>query len=407
MANTILVVDDEPDVEMLITQQFRSMIRAGLLQFEFAANGQVALDLLHQNKNIDIVFTDINMPVMDGLTLMNRMKEANLTPKTIVISAYGDIANIRSAMNQGAFDFITKPIDLADLEVTMNKAINENEIFKQGIAAKINLDLTMREKEIAVMEKIAAQNEALENLKEKEKLILHQNEILELKVEERTYELMEEKKKADQLLLNILPAETAEELKATGTALAKHFDEVTVFFADFIGFAKISEKLSPTDLVHEINYCFSAFDKIVSKYGVEKIKTIGDAYMCAGGLPVANQTHAYDVLCAAIEIRDFMIKHKKDKDALGEFTFDLRIGIHTGPVVAGIVGIIKFAYDIWGNTVNMASRMESSSESGKINISAATYNKVNDKFVCEYRGLINAKNFGDVDMYFVTGEIKK
>jgi class 3 adenylate cyclase len=265
----------------------------------------------------------------------------------------------------------------------------------------------MKEKDVAILEKIAAQNQALENLLEKEKLILHQNEMLEQMVEERTFELKEEKKKSDHLLLNILPAETAEELKATGSAVVKHFDEVTVFFADFIGFAKISEKLTPTDLVHEINYCFSAFDKIVSKYGVEKIKTIGDAYMCAGGLPVANQTNAYDVLCAAIEIRDFMIQHKKDMDLIGEFTFELRIGMHTGPVVAGIVGIIKFAYDIWGNTVNIASRMESASEAGKINISETTYNKVKHLFNCEHRGLVNAKNFGELDMYFVLDEIKK
>lgn len=404
MPHKILVVDDEPDVEMMITQKFRNQIRSGLLIFEFATNGKLALELLHTNKEIDVVFTDINMPVMDGLTLLTKMKESRINPKIIVISAYGDIGNIRAAMNQGAFDFITKPIDLDDLEVTLNRALNENEIYKQGIAAKAKLDFSEREKEMAIVEKIKAQNQALQSLQEKEKLVQQQNDLLEQKVEERTYELMEEKRKTDNLLLNILPVETAEELKITGTTLAKYYEAVTVLFADFIGFSRISEKLSATDLVHEINYCFSAFDKIVTKYGVEKIKTIGDAYMCAGGLPVANQTHTVDVLLAAIEIRDFMLQHKKAKDSLGEITFELRIGVHTGPVVAGIVGIKKFAYDIWGNTVNIASRMESSSEAGQINISDDTYEKVKHVFNCEHRGLVNAKYLGKVTMHFLKEE---
>ncbi len=173
-------------------------------------------------------------------------------------------------------------------------------------------------------------------------------------------------------------------------------------FTDFKGFTHISENMTPEQLVEEIHTCFKAFDDIIHKYGIEKIKTIGDSYMCAGGLPVASKTHAEDTVKAAIEIRDFMDNHNKEKLSKGELPFEIRIGINTGPVVAGIVGIRKFAYDIWGDTVNTASRMESSGEAGKVNISGSTYELVKDKFTCSYRGKIETKNKGEIDMYFVS-----
>ena len=151
----------------------------------------------------------------------------------------------------------------------------------------------------------------------------------------------------------------------------------------------------------EIDYCFSAYDNIIQKYAVEKIKTVGDAYMCASGMPVLTFTHADDMINAAMEIRNFMLQRKKEKEDKGEIPFVARIGIHTGAVVAGIVGIKKFAYDIWGDTVNIASRMESSGEAGKINISGATYELVKDKFKCIHRGKIMAKHKGEIDMYFI------
>lgn len=209
------------------------------------------------------------------------------------------------------------------------------------------------------------------------------------------------KELSDKLLLNILPEQVAEELKAKGSAEAKHFDKVTVMFTDFKGFTKISENLSPTELVAEIDSCFKTFDSIISKYNIEKIKTIGDSYMCAGGLPVENRTNAHDIVNAAIEIQKYMNKHLQQRKKEGKEIFEIRIGIHTGPVVAGIVGVKKFAYDIWGNTVNIASRMESSGEPGMINISGSTYELVKDKFNCRHRGKIEAKNIGEIDMYFV------
>ncbi|MCX6268891.1 MAG: adenylate/guanylate cyclase domain-containing protein [Bacteroidetes bacterium] len=213
--------------------------------------------------------------------------------------------------------------------------------------------------------------------------------------------LDEAKNQSDLLLLNILPHETAEELKTTGKAVAKRFEEVTVMFTDFKNFTQASERMSAEELVDEINFYYSEFDTIVSRHNIEKIKIIGDSYMCAGGLPVANNTHAFDVVEAAMELQDFMSTLKAERTGREKSFFELRIGIHTGPVVAGIVGHKKFAYDIWGDTVNTASRMESAGEPGKINISGETWEKVKDRFKCTYRGKVAAKHKGEIDMYFV------
>ncbi|MCX6231989.1 MAG: adenylate/guanylate cyclase domain-containing protein [Bacteroidetes bacterium] len=213
--------------------------------------------------------------------------------------------------------------------------------------------------------------------------------------------IQKEKERSEKLLLNILPYEVAEELKAKGSADAKLIDEVTVLFTDFKGFTLMSEQLTPRELVKDIHECFSAFDQIMEKFGLEKIKTIGDSYMAAGGLPNPNTTHATDAINAALEILHFIEAGKANKIKIGAPYFEIRIGIHTGPVVAGIVGVKKFAYDIWGDTVNLASRMESSGVVGKVNISGSTYELVKDKFNCTYRGKVEAKNKGEVDMYFV------
>jgi len=211
-----------------------------------------------------------------------------------------------------------------------------------------------------------------------------------------------EKQRSEDLLLNILPAEVAEELKDKGTADAKYFDHVTVLFTDFVNFTEAGERMLPQQLVSELHSCFKAFDDISEKYNIEKIKTIGDAYLGVSGLPIANHYHAEDVIKAALEIRDFMLKRKKQ---LGDATFDIRVGIHSGSVVAGIVGVKKFAYDIWGDTVNTAARMEQHSEPSKINISETTYVIIKDKFLCTYRGEVKVKNKGYLKMYFVEGHV--
>ena len=202
------------------------------------------------------------------------------------------------------------------------------------------------------------------------------------------------------MLLNILPEQTAEELKDKGKVQAKRFDSVSVMFTDFKGFTAYSDKLSPEELVDSIDFYYSKFDDIIEKHGLEKIKTVGDAYMCAGGLPFPTPDHPVKMLEAALEIAEF-VKESKKLDPDDMTRFDIRIGINTGPVVAGVVGNKKFAYDIWGDTVNIASRMESNSEPGKINISENTYQLIKDQFKCTYRGEIEAKNKGMMKMYFV------
>lgn len=209
------------------------------------------------------------------------------------------------------------------------------------------------------------------------------------------------KKKSDELLLNILPHETADELKSKGFAEARRYESVTVMFTDFKDFTKASEKLSAEELVQEIHFYFSEFDRIISRHTIEKIKIIGDSYMCAGGLPLENTTHPCDVVEAALELQEFIASQRIVRQMRGKHYFELRIGIHTGPVVAGIVGIHKFAYDIWGDTVNTASRMEGEGATDKVNISETTFEQIRHRYHCTYRGKISAKHKGLVDMYFV------
>lgn len=213
-----------------------------------------------------------------------------------------------------------------------------------------------------------------------------------------------EKGRSDALLLNILPFEIAEELKANGSAEAREFENVSILFTDFKEFTSTSEKLTAQELVAEINICFQAFDAIVEKYGIEKIKTIGDAYMAAGGLPVPSLSSTKNTVLAGLEMQDFMKTRKTEKFSKGEVTFDMRVGIHTGTVIAGIVGSKKFQYDVWGDTVNTSSRIETTCEVDKVNISHTTYELVKNEneFTIESRGKIQAKGKGELEMYFVS-----
>ena len=255
------------------------------------------------------------------------------------------------------------------------KRIKGDEIGELGNAFnKMVDDLATSEKEL---------NEAYQQLQVK-------NEIITL-----------EKHRSEELLLNILPEHTAIELKDKGYVEARQYDNVTVMFTDFKDFTIIAEKLTPKQLVSEIDGLFKEFDSIITKHNIEKIKTIGDAYMCVGGLPEENTTHPFDVINAAKEIIEFIEKDKEIKIKHNMPYFDIRIGIHTGSVIAGVVGHKKFAYDIWGDAVNIASRMESSGEAGKINISGSTFTLIQSHFNCTPRGKVHAKNKGDIEMYFV------
>ncbi|HNE22414.1 MAG: GAF domain-containing protein [Leptospirales bacterium] len=213
----------------------------------------------------------------------------------------------------------------------------------------------------------------------------------------------EERGKSERLLLNILPGDVAAELKEKGATEPVLYESVSVMFTDFKGFTQIAETMTPRELIQDLDACFVQFDKITERFNLEKLKTIGDSYMCAGGIPKRNTTHAVDCVLAALEIQAFMNLMRDIKENQGLPYWELRLGIHTGPLVAGVIGEKKFAYDVWGDTVNTASRMESSGVPGRINISGTTYEEVKDLFECEYRGLVNAKNKGEVAMYYVLG----
>jgi adenylate cyclase len=216
-------------------------------------------------------------------------------------------------------------------------------------------------------------------------------------------QLEAERRKSESLLLNVLPANVADELKKDGRVAPTHYDSATVMFIDFEGFTEIAASLSPQELVSELDFCFSYFDAVIERYNLEKLKTIGDSYMCVGGVPVSDADHALNAIRAALEIQQFM----RQLPTLKEPPYwKIRIGIHSGALIAGVVGYKKFAYDVWGDTVNIAARLESSGQVNCINISRATYDLVKDHVECEYRGEIEAKGKGRLEMFFVRGLLK-
>lgn len=255
-------------------------------------------------------------------------------------------------------------------------------------------------------EQIRDQNQKLESsnglLQQQSQELQKQNEQLE----KFNVEIAEQKEISDKLLLNILPYEIAQELKEKKSADARRYDMVSVLFTDFKGFTMIAEKMTAEELIVELDKAFMIFDEIMDRYGIEKIKTLGDGYMSAGGIPNPNVSNPIDIVLAGLEIQAAMSRYSKERTKQGKDSWQVRLGIHTGELVAGVIGKRKFAYDIWGDTVNTASRMESSGESGKVNISGQTYEYIKDFFECTYRGQVSAKNKGEISMYFVE-RIKK
>lgn len=215
--------------------------------------------------------------------------------------------------------------------------------------------------------------------------------------------IADERAKSEKLLLNILPAKVALELKSSGRVNPMLYKSATVMFTDFKGFTRAAEQMTPEQVITELDQCFSFFDSLMSRYKLEKLKTIGDSYMCVGGVPEPSATHAIDAVLAALEIQDFMLQIKSIREAQGMPYWELRLGLHSGPLIAGVIGETKFAYDVWGDTVNTASRLESSGLPGRVNISRSTYELVSDFFSVESRGSIDAKNKGRLEMFFVAG----
>ena len=308
-----------------------------------------------------------------------------------------------------------KKSDMASLKyykdyITYRDSVNNLKSVQQIAELRADFAIQKKEDEILVFEK----ENIISDLKAKRQkflniafssaavliLLLAYSYFRRYKFSKKTNLIIEaEKDRSQKLLLNILPKKAASELIHKGKVKARKFQSVSVMFTDFKNFTKYSENLSPETLVETVGFYFSKFDEIIKKYGLEKIKTIGDSYMCAGGLPFQVKDHAQNMVKAAFEIIEFVDKAKENKEV--EQIFDIRIGINTGPVVAGVVGSTKFAYDIWGDTVNVASRMESNSEPGKINVSHNTYILIKNDFECKYRGKIDVKNRGIMKMYYV------
>ncbi len=514
MAYKVLIVDDNINNSRLIEGILNTDERD--YNCVFATNGGEAFETALK-ENPDLILMDLLMPKVDGiegLKMLQRHYELKETP-VIFITAYKTNENFKEAFDEGAFDYITKPIDINELRSRINRALGVGETLRR-IKLKISKYKQQRkelEKKAVLAQtvqnsfivtnyngKIEWANEGFEklhgisieehikklgneitsvykdenainminncfidhapisfsicinwedgtekwiqtivspqltpsgnvqkliivesditNLKNKEKELYDQNlrmlaitENLEAansqlehqkeEINKQKVKIEDEQEKSERLLLNILPFEVARQLKSKGKAGTRFYKHVSVLFTDFKDFSKISKELEPKTLVSFLDEYFIRFDEIVGTHYLEKIKTIGDAYMCAGGLPLRNNSHPVDSVLAGLEIQHYMAEVNKENLKNGTPVWELRIGVHTGPVVAGVVGKKKFAYDVWGDTVNVAARMQERGEVGKVNVSEDTYKFIQDYFECEYRGKIEAKNVGKIDMYYV------
>ena len=281
------------------------------------------------------------------------------------------------------------------------------ETFLLALALADKYNLYKKEKEETQAKMIKLQEDTNRNLEEKVNARTLELAKTNDKLTDTLEKVEEERAKSDKLLLNILPAETAAELKENGVSTPKQYHLATVLFTDFKNFSQLVDELPPAKIIEILGICFLAFDEICECNNIEKIKTIGDSYMAAGGLPISNITNPHDAVKAALEMQEWMANWDQSGYAIDHQKWEIRIGIHTGPVIAGVVGKNKFAYDIWGDTVNIASRMETTGEVGKVSISKKTYELVKDYFNCDYRGKVIAKNIGEIDAYSVTGVKEK
>ncbi len=316
-----------------------------------AENGQQALDMIRTD-SFDLVLLDIVMPEMDGYQVLERMKGDNTLRDipVIVISAVDEMDSVVRCIKMGAEEYLPKPFNAVLLRARIGACLEKKRL---------------RDQEQAYV-----------------------------------WQLQVEQERSEQLLLNILPQPIAERLKHDQGIIADSFAEVTVLFADIVDFTRFSAHMAPKALVVLLNGVFSAFDQLVEQHDLEKIKTIGDEYMAVGGLPTPRADHVEAVAGLALDMQTTMDQFKGSDDR----PLHLRIGIHTGPVVAGVIGQRKFSYDLWGDTVNTASRMASHSLSDHTQVTTAVYERLRDRYVLEERGTVQVKSKGEMTTYFLLGK---
>jgi class 3 adenylate cyclase len=377
---TILCIDDEEIVLESLEMEL-SEAMGGECTFEFAQSGNDALMLMNDLRNagthIAVIVCDYIMPEMKGDEVLSRAHQVLPETRKIMLTGQSSFEGVTNAIN-GAhlYRYLTKPWDKNDLVMTLREALRS---FTQQ----------------QLLDEQRAQ------LEQQNRILIALNASLEQKVVERTQEIEVERQKSEHLLQNMLPAHIALRLKAGETTIAEKYDHATVLFADIVGFTKFSQITPPEFVVAMLNVIFSDFDALAAEFQLEKIKTIGDCYMVCGGLNARKNDHVKAVADMALR----MIEHTERAAKTAASPIHIRIGIHTGAVVAGVIGTQKYAYDLWGDTVNTASRLESHGETGRIHISEAVQRVLKGKYWFEERGSIEIKGRGALTTYFLIGPV--
>ncbi len=362
-AIVVLMVDDQA---MLGESVRRMLADQADIAFHYCQDPLLAQQRAAQ-LHPTLILQDLVMPQRDGLTMLDLFRADPLTRDVpvVMLSTKEEAETKARCFAHGASDYLVKLPDRVELIARIRHHAG-------GYIARLQRDAAFRALEAS-----------------------------ERQLAQLNSELATEVARSDALLLNIMPAKVAQELKRSGKVDAELHEDVCVMFTDFTGFTRITEQFTPRELVAQLNQCFSEFDAIVTRHRLEKLKTIGDGYLCVGGLTETQADALEQMVSAAVEIRDYSCRRKAEREAAGAPYWDVRIGIHIGPVVAGVVGVSKFAFDVWGDTVNLASRLEAASEPGRINVSLPVYERIAARWECEQRGLLPVKNRPGMEMFFV------
>jgi CheY-like chemotaxis protein len=358
ISGRILVVDDNPDNRDMLS---RRLEREGY-SVDTAENGLLALQKL-EVEGFDLVLLDIMMPELDGFAVLQRIRSNPLCKEVavIMISALDEIKSVVRCIEMGAEDYLQKPFDPVLLRARIGAILDRKRLRDEELLRRAQVETALQEAE-------------------------------------------RQKRAAEDMLRNILPAKIAGELQIHGTVQPMYFEDVTIGFTDFVGFTLSTEKLAAEEIVGLLNEYFTAFDRIMSRYGLEKMKTIGDSYMFVSGMPERRPSHPVDAVLAALEMVEVVRTMARPEEGIA---WQMRVGLHTGPVIAGVVGIHKFAFDVWGDSVNFSSRMESSGAANRVNLSERTHSRVKDFVQCTPRGRVLTKDHREADMFFVDGVHEK